>query len=218
MSFALTCAPWSAAAPAREIADAVTVNPNACLERGSLAREISRWLKREQVDAGLSVAVQVTEARAGGVSFFIRRDGVLVGERAFPKLEGTCAELRAALGLAIALALDASVLDSLGVRPAPQQSASGVGPQRSTSQRTFSADAGISGLANVLPEPALGVTAGVDVLLVDPLDARLSVLAAGPVSFAVGAGDARASIVAGQIAACGAWRRAWLRSRACAGA
>jgi hypothetical protein len=213
VSFALSCATWSAAAPARKIADAVTVNPNACLERGALAREISRWLKREEVDAGLSVAVQVAETRPAGVSFVIRRDGVLVGERAFPKLEGTCAELRAALGLAIALALDASVLDSLGVR-----SPARVSPPPSTSPNTLSADVGIAGLANVLPEPALGIGAGVDVLLVGPLDARLSVLAAGPVSFAVGAEEARASLVAGQIVACGAWRRAWLRSRACVGA
>lgn len=106
----------------RPIAAALRVVPGAtCLSTRTLAEHVPVWLGRDEIDASVSIEVRgdpfVTNAAAITV---LTPAGVI--ERAFDEGPPGCSDLHAVLGLAIAMAIDASVLGTLGyevVDPAP---------------------------------------------------------------------------------------------------
>ncbi len=101
------------------IAAALRIGPNACFDAASLAPVLARWLQRDVIDRRIVVEVTGQPDTPEGLVLRVRRDGQLVGERRFPSLSAPCEEVRAAVGLAAALAVDATVLESLGVKAAP---------------------------------------------------------------------------------------------------
>ena len=107
---------WIVLAPMQPVAEAVTVPADdACLSPG-LASPIATWLGRDEVRADLTVEVVIGDDAIG---FVLRRAGEIRVERMLSPAPADCADRRAALGLAIAMALDAAVLEAF-VPPPPE--------------------------------------------------------------------------------------------------
>lgn len=120
VTFAAICAALTArSAEAQEVnvaplADRIEVAESRCLDEAMLVRQIKMWLKRDTIDARLSVRA---EDRPEGVRFVLSRDGVAVGERTLDVTGVPCQEIHAALGLGIAAAIDKTILAAIA--PAP---------------------------------------------------------------------------------------------------
>jgi hypothetical protein len=78
-----------------------------------LVEHISSWLGTDRVSAPLAIEVHGSPYFARTVSFRIRRADATIAERRFDPAPARCDDQHAAVGLAIALALKASLLDSL---------------------------------------------------------------------------------------------------------
>lgn len=100
------------------VADAVEVSAGTtCLDEARTVEHAVRWLERDRIDARQRIEVR---AEVDRVVLVVRTDGAIVVERSLSPVPADCADLHAAVGLALALAVDASVLESLGVTaPAP---------------------------------------------------------------------------------------------------
>ncbi|AKT37909.1 hypothetical protein [Chondromyces crocatus] len=118
---------WSSSAAAddatRPLEAAIQLGSSPCLEARRLAEHIGFWLKKEALDARLAIVVSDTSE---GVRFVVRRDGVVIGQRTLEILDAACADLHAAVGLGIASAIDATLLEDLGIgRSDPRGASSG---------------------------------------------------------------------------------------------
>jgi hypothetical protein len=87
------------------LAEAITVERPACLSAGALASAVAAWRKSDRLDPELRVRVVETQPR--GASFVIRRGDEVLGERSIDAAGASCAELREALALTLAVSLDA---------------------------------------------------------------------------------------------------------------
>src|SRR5438105_10180746 len=103
------------ASPAASVAQADTTtveralsveSPGECLDAGALARQVVVWLGRSDVDARIRIAVRRSGSDGATVAFEVREGSQILAERAFERLPRDCSERRAALGLAIAFAID----------------------------------------------------------------------------------------------------------------
>src|SRR5688500_18412667 len=101
-----------------DIGTALVVTPGAtCVEHDRLALQVRTWLDQPQVDARLRIEVVGDEEHSLRLSFTLRRDEEVIAVRAFDPAPERCTDLHAVVGLAIALAIDATVLESVGVEP-----------------------------------------------------------------------------------------------------
>ncbi len=89
--------------PIDEVLRVVIKSP--CFDRDSLADEVEEWLGRGHVDGRIS-SIQV-RASQGILSFSIEVNGQAPSAREFPELPRDCVEMRGAIGLSLALAIDA---------------------------------------------------------------------------------------------------------------
>jgi hypothetical protein len=126
-----------------------------CLEENRLEGHVLAWLGRSSVPATVHVVVQGDERRANVAEFTITR-GKAVSVRRFESLPAGCEEAHAAVGLAVALALDANVLRRIAqlAPPAPPL-------------RLFVAQAGFG--YEVLPRASFGGRVGIEHELFDRL-------------------------------------------------
>jgi len=219
----------AAAQPAvRPLSEAVVVEgATDCLDRGALVRRIARWLRSETVDARIAVVVR-KEGDGDVVGFVIRRDGVALAERRFDEPPEDCNDLRAALGLAIALAIDATILESLGTReqpphpPPPAAERPAPPPPRpppdDRPQTGLALAAEAQGSAGILPAPAVGVATAIEVRPASFFSIRAGAVGTFPVRTTVGDGAVDVSHVAGGALACFANDRGRLELRLCLGA
>ncbi len=76
-------------------------------------------MKKDRLDRRIEVLDSGSPSAPGGVTVALRRDGVIAGERRFESLHAPCSEARAAIALAIALAIDGTVLHALVVEETP---------------------------------------------------------------------------------------------------
>lgn len=98
----------------RPIAAALRVIPGAtCLSAETLAEHVPVWLGRDQVEAGVSIEVRGDPFVANAAAITVLTPAGFI-ERAFDDGPPGCSDLHAVLGLAIAMAIDASVLGTLG--------------------------------------------------------------------------------------------------------
>lgn len=88
-----------------------------CLDVVAIAAQITRWLHRDAIDARVGVLLRT--APEGGERIEVIRDGSVVAERLFDGGEASCTEKQAALGLMIAMALDATLVEDLAPVPVP---------------------------------------------------------------------------------------------------
>lgn len=83
-----------------------------CLEEEQLDAHVRAWLHDTRVDAGLRVLVRGDALRPNAAEFRIIRNGTSRVRR-FDELPAGCEEAHAAMGLAIALAIDQAVLERI---------------------------------------------------------------------------------------------------------
>lgn len=104
--------------PTVPLADALVVRAGAtCLERDRLVSQIRTWFDRDRIDARLVVEVVGDEHEPRKLAFSIRRAEQVIAVRRFEPAPDRCADLHAVVGLAIALAIDATLLESVAGNP-----------------------------------------------------------------------------------------------------
>jgi hypothetical protein len=215
------------AQPERGLAGALTIeSDDPCLTRDALIEAIAMWLGRTSVPADLGITV----GQAGGdvsARFVVHIAGAPAAERSFAVLPAACPDRRAALGLAIALAIDHAVLEGLGIvtpEPAkavappspPAPSKSVVLPRPAPRHVGLSFEAGVALLGAVLPHAAPAGRVAVELEL-GPLRVRAGALATLEQTFRVGSGRTDAALVAASLEACLARAFAHLAAGACLG-
>jgi hypothetical protein len=146
----------SAADHTRPLREAIAVEPGAtCLETATLVEHVQSWLGADVADSDVSIEVRGSSDQPRVVEFHTLHAGRAVAYRRFAPGPERCEHLHAALGLAIAMAIRASLIDELagtaadaGVR-VPEASAN------TARSWAIGADA-LAGLA-VLPGAAFGL-------------------------------------------------------------
>lgn len=198
----------------RPLSEAVQLHGGRCLEAPSFHAAVGAWLGRSRIDRRVTVEV---DELADGVEVRVRRDGGLVGERRMELGGRPCDEVRAAVALGVASALDATLLDDLGVaRPAApvESSAKPVLPPSPPTPRTLPQTrppraVGVrmmveeTVLLNVLPRVVLGAAPAVDVTPLRGLDVRVGALFGGGGGIPIGDGAASATLLVGRADLCG---------------
>ena len=114
-------APRPAVAP---VGDQLRIDPGGtCLRRERLVDQVVHWLGSDTVDERLTIEVTGAPGNDRTAVVVLRDRGETIAERPFEALPADCGDAHAAVGLAIAMAIDATVLESLGVQwqppPAP---------------------------------------------------------------------------------------------------
>lgn len=153
-------------APAfQSLAAAVTIDRGrTCLDSGELVEHVSSWLGSDRIADSLEIEVHGSPHFARTVWFRIQRAGETLAERRFEPAPARCADLHAAVGLAIALALKASLLDSfIGART--------IG----TSDSSRLAAQAVIGIA-VIPDADFGISISLQHWITERFAARLSTI------------------------------------------
>lgn len=225
-----------APAPATQpIADSLHVEPDGCVTREALSHAIGSWLQREVIDGSIRFDVRTEGTTA---IFVTTRGGVVAGERRLPTGGGTCTDIIDALALAIALTIDASMLDRLGLAaarpptpppvappPAPPPSvalppaASPPADRPSASALRLGVEAFGTVLFDVLPDVVAGGGAGFDASLGPKVDVRVTGLGAGTSTTGLGSGggNLKVDLAGGRLDGCVAPWQVRFRPRACIG-
>ena len=106
------------AVPDQLVAHALSVYPGpTCLEEDRLESRLVRWLERERIDSDIRIQVQGGPGQSD-FKFTLWRADAEPTVRELPAVPGDCGDQHAAVALAIALAIDASLLGPL---TAPEQ-------------------------------------------------------------------------------------------------
>ena len=221
---------------ARPVRDAIAVRgATTCLAIESLASQVATWLGRDDVDTRIVVEVDASDLPRPSAQFVLRRDGEVIAERGFSGRMRTCIEWRATLALAIALAIDATVLDSLGLNAERTAASSAPSPRPASLGPPWEAAVPTRG-ATVEPAPsrnrvrvegafAAGI-APVSTAMValaferrfgEVFEMAVGGLATVPVTIPVGTGSASVAILAARVDGCVGRDVSLLRLRACAG-
>ena len=223
--FALAPARAEAAPATRPILEALDVASVPCLNRDGLGAQLRTWLRRDQIDSRLSIVVRPGAGEPSGpsVSFFILRDGRSVVERSLPHADVGCEQLRAAVGLAIAISVETMLVtaDEPPAQPNNESVLDYVPAQSKPEipdERRFSFGLRLLGAPALLTRPALGLDAELAVRIVAPFEVNVSVMGTNPVRTQIGTGYGDISLVAGRLDACVGRYHGLLGSRACLGA
>jgi hypothetical protein len=207
------------APPTHTVSEALRVEANECFDEALLAPVLSRWLQRDRVDRRIEVEIVGEPGSSEGLVLRVLRDGVIAGERRFPVLSAPCDDVRAAVGLAAALAIDATVLESLGVRAAPVSDDGDARPARPAPSPWPGVAASVDavGLFGVLSAPAVGISPALSLHVAAPLELRASALITGSSRLSFDGRTFDLTLVSGAVDACGlaSWRA--LRARGCFG-
>ncbi len=222
----------SAAEHERPLQDAITVEPGAtCLDATALIEHVETWLETGTVDADLSVVVRGSPDRPRTVAFQTLRSGRVIASRRFDPGPERCDHLHAALGLAIAMAIKASLVEEIAgaslAAPAPALPTPASSPivnpasnSRPEARSWALAADGLAALAS-LPDVAFGFDARAERTLGASFGVRLGIFAMTSLGerFEGAAGRFDAWLLAPRVDLCAGvdvWRRA--RVRGCMGA
>ena len=204
------------------VPDAVTVGPSTCLDAPTLAARVEMWLGRSEIDARVSVRVRDERDVGQGVVFVVLREGRPVAERRLRPKSIPCPDLTAAVGIAIALAIDATFLASLmnvadleSIKAPPAPPAPPPPPSRPEPEKAPPSAAaphkeavGVRGsvqahaLVGVLPTPVAGASFGFDVALAPWADLRISGMGTLRRPIRIGTGEADVTLAAGRFDGC----------------
>ena len=196
----------TAAAADRTLVDAVVVSTaDTCLTHAAIVEHLTSWLERDLLDERLGVVLDVGESI---VTLRLTRDATVVAGRTFEHLPAACEDRRAAVSLAIALAIDGAVLPALGtpvaldptsVAPTPRAEAPPPPPRTGANVgvRLF-AEGGalLVGLPEVAPLVRVGLALGTEVVL------TLSASYAGGVTSPLAGGAVGLGVALGELGGC----------------
>ena len=149
--------------PDKPLSGAITFAAGAtCLEESRVEAQVQAWLGRDRIAADVRVDVRGSDHDPRAVSFRITHGGKS-HDRRFDHLPEECDDATAVLGLAVALAIDASVLAGVFAPPPPAP------PPR----RLVSVELGVG--MEVVPGTSAGAEVGLEYGLADWLSGRLDV-------------------------------------------
>ncbi|MBA3550279.1 MAG: hypothetical protein H0T76_27705 [Nannocystis sp.] len=98
----------------RELQEALELRPGAtCLSAETLVEHVRSWLGKDEVAVGVRIEVEGDEHASDAAVIIVHTPAGVI-ERPFEHGPPGCSDLHAVIGLAIAMAIDASVLASLG--------------------------------------------------------------------------------------------------------
>src|SRR4051794_38765491 len=167
-------------AATHRLSEAIQIEPGPCLEARPMLDRIGLWLGREELDARLEGTIRIDR---GDLVFALLREGKPLGERRFTRRPSdSCAQWTTAVSLAIAVALDSTLLQSLGVWPPVAPPAvvpplpGAPPPPAPEKSPTPSASIGLDLLTGSVPD---GTTAGGRLRLEVPLGAAFDLGIAG---------------------------------------
>jgi hypothetical protein len=222
--------PARAAAPERPIEEALELQyDGACLDPTDLAQRLAEWLGRERIESDWKVVVRGRDSPAAKLQFEVRQGGRRRALRTFQDLPERCDDVRAALAFAIALAIDARVIERKGrpevattePKPAPPASQPEVtstppGPQRVQSPVTAIGEPRGLLLWRVLPDAVLGGETVVGVRW-RSLSVAAGVAATLYSETTLGAGQAAVRLLAARLELCVPFSETALRVESCIG-
>lgn len=211
----VTLVAWTGAATAqdRPLAEAIVVaRAGGCLTEAGLLEHIGAWLRRDRIAAQLSVVVEEGEQ---GASFVVLRGQTARAARRFETLPEACDDRRAAVGLAIAIALDAAVLEGIAPvpepppeRPPPVEPSPDEAPEpepASSVHVEVAAEAQVS--VEVLPHVAAGWQAGPRLVIDELVEIGLAAWVSSVAGSDLGDGRVDAQLAGGRLDLC---LRRWL--------
>jgi hypothetical protein len=229
----------AAASPSHEpgsvqsVGDALIVEPGAsCLDHGRLASKVISLLGDPEVDLRIEVEIRGDPTDATAVRFEVRKQGEVAAERVFEfPPETSCDQKHAIVGVALALAIDATrvagddpevpfepVLTPAGPSRGPRPPRDDP-PPPPLPPSPWSVKVGLGGGLSVASPPGLGGfgTLAVEFAWWDWVDLAVGALGGSSGVQDAGAGDALLSVVGGHGTICGGgrWRR--IRPRGCTG-
>jgi hypothetical protein len=212
----------------------VSVDPGVtCLDATALVDDVRSWLGDGSVEPDLSIEVHGSAIDPRAVEFRVRRAGRVIASRRFDPGPARCDHLHAALSLAIAMALKASLVDEFAperqeplapttVLPGtvmPAGEANAPAPTH-PAEAPWGIGAAPLGAVGVLPGPAVGGELGLERVVVQFLSLRLSALAlaARSATFDAAPGRFDAELFAGRLDVCAGFDLPRpLRVRGCVG-
>jgi hypothetical protein len=222
----------------RDLKAVLEVSPGAtCLSAETLVEHVRSWLDGDEVAVGVRIEVAGDEHASDAAVITVHTPAGVI-ERPFEHGPPACSDLHAVIGLAIAMAIDASVLASLGyeVIEGPQPPAQAVDserppllarrpviepvsapvPPRRPRVRAVAAVRGGPWLA-ILPGIAGGGQLHVELGWRPWFELRAGVLGGGGGPQRLGSGTVQFGLVAGRLDACFGVMRRSLRPRLCLG-
>lgn len=224
------------------VADALVLEPGAtCLEHDRLTEQVVTWLERDALDPRLTVVVEGDPLETRSLRFTLQDRGQPIAERRFAPGPSSCDDLHSVVALAIALAVDATVLESMGIGPTPtptppptppptpepalpDRTAIEPSPRLDLEPRRRPADdwavrAELRGLLTVGIPPTLGGGGqlGVEAGWRDLVDVRLGALGTSSGSRPAGEGTLTITLAAARADLCVGPRLRRVRPRACTG-
>jgi hypothetical protein len=160
--------------------DAIHVEPGAtCLDAATLIEQVRSWVGADSVDDRVVIEVRGSADQPRVAGFRMVRDGHAVAVRTFDPGPSRCEQLHAVLGLAIAMALKASLIEEVAPTTAPSVAAPPPSVPIAAGSGPFPWAVAANALLAlaVLPDPGFGVDARIERRLSPTFRARLGVLA-----------------------------------------
>lgn len=205
-----------AVADERPLDAAITLSSDdACVARGALIESVESWLRRADVDRDLEIVVEVAGGTASVVVLALREPRAA---RRFDHLPSECADRRAVLGLAIAIAIDAALIDRLAERAASSSARAAVaplsepptpshdegGPEHGDRAPDLALELASEGALAIgaLPDPVARFSVSAALLARGGARIGVTLLATSPASIPVRAGRVDAWIALARVEAC----------------
>ena len=205
-----------------------------CLSADTLAEHVTTWLGRDEIEFGVTIEVRGDAFARNAAVIVVRTPAGLV-ERPFDEGPSGCSDFHAVLGLAIAMAIDSSVLVGLGYEvidtaPPPmtapavdnerppllaRRSASAPAPRRARLRALAAARGGL--WVGMVPGVAGGGQLQLELGWRPWFELRLGVLGGHGGRRSLGTGTVDFGLVAGRVDACFGVQRRRLRPRLCIG-
>jgi len=223
------------------LGDAIVLRAGStCLERERLTAQVRSWIDLERIDARLVVEVVGDPTQPQRLAFSLRRGDDVIAVRRFDPAPARCADLHSVVGLAIALAIDATLLENLQREPDPEPSPDdevdppidpppkdpppvvtppkdprGEGPR----PRSWALWSEITGLLSIGAPPGLGGGArfGLYGRWRETIDLGAGMVAQSSGAEPIGTGMALFSVAAGRVDVCAGPRLGRVRLRGCTG-
>ncbi|MFO0567563.1 MAG: hypothetical protein U0263_18030 [Polyangiaceae bacterium] len=220
----------------RPLGEAIQAEGVRCMTRQELVQNVELWLGRGTLDERISIRVE--ELDPTSLRFVVSRGGAPAAERRFKTTDVACPDLRAAVALAIALAIDATVLKAVlePVAPAPTEpppapreteppakpkaakpKARAVPKPRSPDEAGLEAEVHAMVLVGVLPRATVAGQVGAAFRIAPDLALRISGFGTPPRDVPVGSSSAEVGMAAGVLGACLTRPLSFARVRGCAG-
>ncbi|MCA9706524.1 MAG: hypothetical protein KDK70_11795 [Myxococcales bacterium] len=224
------------------VSDALVLDPGiTCLEHDRLTEQVVTWLGRDELDPRLAVVVEGSPTEPDTLRFILEARGEPIAERVFAPGPSRCQDLHAVVALAIALAIDATVLESVGiataepevveprppkppaelppVRVEPPPPEPSPGPDLTPRERPWSLRLHGGGMVTVGVPPPVGGGAelGVELGWRDVLDLQAGVLGASAGPQPIDDATLEITLLAGHVDVCAGPTMGRVRPRFCGG-